>query len=305
MSIDKFEVHQPVSESVKAIDALYAGVEKFLTEQVKLGLCSEDFKISKQQLKVVMSKGAVWLTDANTTNSKSGKTNRLRRTSKLLKPNQTIHLYYDAKVLNFDVPQAKLLLDKGDYSLWYKPKGMMSQGSKWSDHSTIVRFAQTQFTPERQGFIIHRLDRATDGVIVVGHTKSAASKLCDMFAKGVVNKRYLAIVHGEFPENLEIDLPVDNKAALSHCIKRNYCPEKDLSLVEVKIDTGRKHQIRRHLSAVGFTIVGDRLYGKKQQSVDLQLTSFSLEFICPLTNQPVSTILGQNLWPDLTKFKSG
>ena len=305
MSIDKFEVHQPVSESVKAIDALYTGVEKFLAEQVELGLCNDDFKISKQQLKVVMSKGAVWLTDANTTNSKSGKTNRLRRATKLLKPNQMIHLYYDAKILNVEVPQAQLLLDKGDYSLWYKPKGMMSQGSKWADHSTIVRFSQTQFTPERQGFIVHRLDRATDGVIVVGHTKSATRQLCELFAKGSVNKRYLAIVHGDFPESLEIDFPVDNKAALSHCIKRDYCPEKDLSLVEIKIDTGRKHQIRRHLSAVGFAIVGDRLYGKKEQSVDLQLTSFSLEFVCPMKNQSVSTSLSPSLWPNLNRLNCG
>lgn len=298
MNRDKFEVHQSVSEPVKAIDALYAGVETFLTEQIASGLCDADFRLSKQQLKTAMTKGAVWLTDGR-------QTNRLRRASKLLKTNQTIHLYYDAKVLNAPVPQGHLLLDKNQYSLWYKPKGMMSQGSKWADYSTIVRYAQTQFTPERQGFIVHRLDRATDGIIVVGHSKSATRKLCELFEKGAVNKRYLAVVAGHFPDTMDIDLPIDEKAALSHCFCREYCPKSDLSLVEVKIDTGRKHQIRRHLSAVGFAIIGDRLHGDNTQIVDLQLTAFSIEFECPLENQSVSVHLPQNQWPDLAKLNYG
>ena len=298
MSSDKFELHQPISEPVKAIDALYAGTDNFLSKQIELGLCASDFHLSKQQLKMIMNKGAVWLTDGR-------QTNRLRRASKRLKANQTIHLYYDAKVLNAEVGQGHLLLDKTHYSLWYKPKGMMSQGSKWADHCTIVRFAQTQFNPERQGFIVHRLDRATDGIIIVGHSKSATRKLCDMFASGEVNKRYLAVVAGRFPSSLDIDLEIDDKKALSHCFGREYCPKSDLSLVEVKIDTGRKHQIRRHLSAVGFPIIGARLHGNGEKTVDLQLTAFSIEFQCPLENQSVSVNLQQNLWPDLTKFDYG
>lgn len=298
MNSDKFEVHQPISEPIKAIDALYCGVDKFLTEKIAQGQFDSDFRLSKQQLKLAMNKGAVWLTDGK-------QTNRLRRAAKPLKAEQTIHLYYDAKVLNAEVPQGDLLLDKKHYSLWYKPKGMLSQGSKWADHCTIVRFAQTQFSPERQGFIVHRLDRATDGIIVVGHSKSATRQLCDLFACGLINKRYLAVVSGHFPDKVDIDLPIDDKQALSHCFCREYCPKTDLSLVEIKIDTGRKHQIRRHLSALGFPIVGDRLHGNGEQGVDLQLTAFSIEFKCPLENQPVSVNLPQELWPNLENVNCG
>lgn len=76
-------------------------------------------------------------------------------------------------------------------------------------------------------------------------------------------------------------------------------------MVEIKIDTGRKHQIRRHLSALGFPIVGDRLHGNGEQGVDLQLTAFSIEFKCPLENQPVSVNLPQELWPNLENVNCG
>ncbi len=54
------------------------------------------------------------------------------------------------------------------------PYGMLSQGSKWSDHCTIARFAQQHLTPERPVFIVHRLDRAATGLILIAHSKKTS-----------------------------------------------------------------------------------------------------------------------------------
>ena len=295
-STAKFEIHQDIGQSIKAIDALVVAVAQFFV----INGFDEQLRPSKQQLKTAMTKGALWLTDGR-------HTHRLRRASRLLKASQQLHFYYDHKVLSAPIAQASLLCDCQDYSLWYKPKGMMSQGSKWSDHSTIVRVAQLYFQPERQGFIVHRLDRATDGIVVVGHTKKATQALCDMFASRRVDKRYLAVVKGQFPVKVSVDEAIDGKHALSHCSRVYYDKRQDLSLVEVKIDTGRKHQIRRHLSGLGFAILGDRLYGFRGDGsqgdgaceVDLQLCAYAIAFVCPIKNQAISVELEPSMRPTL------
>lgn len=275
MTLDKFQISLDVAEPIKPI-----------------ALLSEHCKLSHQQLKNAMSKGAVWLTDGRSTR-------RLRRNSKTLKPGQKLHLYYDEKVLETEKPQAQLIADHQQYSIWYKPKGMLCQGSKWSDHCTITRFAEQHLTPERNAFLVHRLDRATSGLLILGHSKKITTKLCDLFQRREVDKRYLAIVEGRFEAQQTFDTPIEEKSARSHVTPIEYDEVANRTLVEVKIDTGRKHQIRRHLSQNGYPIVGDRLYGSKDISVDLQLTAWQLSFDCPISQQPRHYRLPTALIPNL------
>lgn len=280
ISPDKFEFHHQVLNPIKAIDGLHLAVNAFFEQQA----WDPSDSLSKQQLKIVMAKGAVWL-------SQGGKTVRLRRASKMLQTNSIIHCYYDLGVLDKRPLKAQLLIDQQQYSIWYKPKGMLSQGSKWGDHTAIVRIAQLQFTPERHGYLIHRLDKATDGIMLVGHTKTATRAICRLFAQQEVRKRYIALVSGEFPDNLSVNTVIDGKQAVSHFECQSYNAKKNVSLVQVKPETGRKHQIRRHLSDQGFPIIGDRLYGNDQHNVDLQLTADQLQFICPIEQHLVSVEL--------------
>jgi tRNA pseudouridine32 synthase/23S rRNA pseudouridine746 synthase len=125
------------------------------------------------------------------------------------------------------------------------------------------------------------------------------AQLCQLFQLRQIDKRYLVVVQGEFSNSLTLDGPVDGKEALSHATLKQYDASLNRSLVEVKIETGRKHQIRRHMVDAGHPVVGDRLYGIGNEKEDLQLTAYKLSFNCPVQRCPVSFVLPEALWPRL------
>ena len=258
-------------------------------------LLKQHSRLSKQQIKQAMKKGAVWYSESDTGYK------RLRRADKTLKVGQQLHLYYDAGVLGLQVDAAVLIADEGQYSVWYKPYGMLSQGSKWGDHCTINRWVEQNHLPQRPAFIVNRLDRAAQGLMLIAHTKSAASALSGLFEKRAINKQYTALVSGSFPEHLILDTAVDGKNALSRASLLSYAPHTKRSLVCVEIETGRKHQIRKHLSGAGFPIVGDRLYGPglDASSVNLCLVSTYLGFNCPITGLDKSYHLRNDYLPQV------
>lgn len=279
-----FEIHITVEDAEsRAVDLLAAATG-----------------LSKQHLKQVMQKGAVWLED-----KKTGKPRRLRRASKTLAAGDELHLYYDTAVLEAIPSPPQLIADQGEYSVWYKPYGLRSQGSKWGDHCTVQRWVEQNLSPQRPAFVVHRLDRAATGLMLIAHQKRIASELSKLFAQREMEKRYQVIVHGQFPPGTwpqKIDSDIDGRHACSYASLVEYDAETDRSLLEVRIDTGRKHQIRKHLLSIGFPVVGDRLYGVEGNKEDegkgkgegersdeakenLQLCAFSLRFVCPVTQQ--------------------
>ncbi|PCH97945.1 MAG: RNA pseudouridine synthase [Gammaproteobacteria bacterium] len=254
--------------------------------------------LSKTQLKEAISQGALWLTRKN-------HTQRLRRVKKPLQVGDQLHFYYNSAVLASEVPDAMLISDETDYSVWYKPYGMLSQGSKWSDHCTINRFVQQHLTPERPVFIVHRLDRAATGLMLIAHSKKAARALSSMFenrttSNNSLNKHYQIIVHGDHSKNKQpqvISTDVDDKSARSTFTCLTYDENKDQSLIDVKIDSGRKHQIRIHAASIGLPVVGDRLHGiaADNEAQNLQLCAVSLNFICPLSGNEKKFELSEQL----------
>lgn len=253
---------------------------------------------SRQKIKQVMQKGAVWLTD-------SKGTHRLRRHSKKLSAGTTLHFYFDEDVLNGVVDDAVLIADENDYSVWFKPRGMLSQGSKWGDHGAINRWVEKKLEPQRPAFIIHRLDRFASGLILLAHKKKTASLLAELFQKKRITKQYKVIVHGLFPdEPVTVENEIENKPAVSHMTLLQYDEINDQSLLQVDIETGRKHQIRLHLSEAGFPVVGDRLHGIEKNgndsdNTDLQLTAVKLSFISPADGKEKIYSLIDELQPKL------
>ena len=257
-------------------------------------LLASETGFSKQKIKQAMQKGAVWLTD-------STGTHRVRRKSKKIHSGDTLHFYFDPEVLNGSVNDAILVSDEGDYSIWYKPRGMLSQGSRWGDHCAINRWVEQHLEPQKRAFIVHRLDRYASGLILIAHKKKTASALAELFQKKKISKEYKVIVHGLFPEeSVTYKNEIECKPAVSHVSLLQYNKVNDQSLVQVAIETGRKHQIRRHLSTAGFPVVGDRLYGKENEDIDLQLTAFKLSFLCPIDGTEKNYILDESLQPKLT-----
>ncbi|TQV85279.1 RluA family pseudouridine synthase [Aliikangiella coralliicola] len=244
-------------------------------------------QLSKQKLKNALQSGAVWL-------GRNKSINRIRRAKKVLHVGDEIHVYYDENILLAKCSDAELVADEALYSLWNKPQGMFSQGTKWGDHCSIARWVEQNGFPQRPSFQVHRLDRATSGLVLVAHSKKVASQLTGMFENRKVEKRYYARVNGKFEARdipLKIETKIDGKKSVSVVLSAQYDVDDDQSLLLVEIKTGRKHQIRRHLSELGFPIVGDRLYGNlsvdssKSELPDLQLTACYLAFICPVTGE--------------------
>lgn len=237
--------------------------------------------LSRGRVKQAMQKGAVWVTQ-------NKHTVRLRRATKTVSAGDIIHLYYSEKVLASKPGTPKLIADKTHYSIWHKPHGMYSQGSRWGDHCSIHRWIEKHHQPQKPAFIVHRLDRAANGLMVIAHSKKMAAAFSAMFQTRTIQKHYQVIVHGQFPsadEAIIFDTDLDGRSALSKARLRQYKPECKQSILDIQIDTGRKHQIRRHLADFGFPVVGDALYGQKDDSSILQLTACRLIFTCPLTGQ--------------------
>lgn len=246
-------------------------------------LLAEHTGLSQAVLKDAMQKGAVWLI-------RGKQRKRLRRASAALRQGDVLQLNYSADILSQIVPEPELIHDAGQYSVWFKPYGLACQGSRWGDYASINRWIEVNFAalsgqPARPAFLVHRLDRATTGLILIAHSKSTARQFGELFKVGGVDKRYRAIVHGDcshFPAALDVTAPVEGRA--SHSVFSCLQTHEGRSLLEVKLLTGRKHQIRQHLSGLGFPIVGDRLYGRcGRDNVDLQLQAVSLSFHCPLS----------------------
>jgi 23S rRNA pseudouridine1911/1915/1917 synthase len=169
-----------------------------------------------------------------------------------------------------------------------KPAGMIVHPGAGADSGTLVaallhRFGgmvglSTVGGPLRPG-IVHRLDKATSGVIVVALTNEAHLKLIEEFRERRVQKTYLALLHGKLDgETGTIDLPVarDLKRRSRMTARRRDGREartdwrvrlrlENFTLVEADLHTGRTHQIRVHFSALGSPVVGDTLYGAPRQ----------------------------------------
>ena len=175
--------------------------------------------------------------------------------------------------------------------------------------------------------IVHRLDKLTSGLILIAKDDSTHRKLGEMFSQRQVAKTYLALVHGHLAKgDTTINLPIardlvrrtrmttrraDGRHATSHIhvLERMATPYGPFTLVEVRIETGRTHQIRVHMQSLGHPVVGDTLYGAphlvpgltaKQQLTRNFLHAARLSFTHPQTNKPMH--LEAPIPPELSAF---
>lgn len=242
--------------------------------------------LPKQRLKDAMNKGAVWL--------KRGSTHkRLRRATMTLLAGDELSLHYDAAVLALIPPAATLVADEKQFSVWHKPAGLLAQGTQSGDHCALLRIAEQQL--QRECFLIHRLDREAEGLMIIAHNGKAAAAFSALFARegeGAIRKLYRVEVRGKVDEAGEISTMLDDKSALTRYRLLGYSAASDSSTVEVELVTGRKHQIRRHFAGLGHPVLGDPAYGSNNKDArGLQLKAVQLDFSCPLTSKPRSYFL--------------
>lgn len=225
------------------------------------------------------------------------------------------------EVLAEDIELDVVYEDK-DLIVINKPAGMVVHPAQGHRSGTLVNALLSHCKDlsgiggvERPG-IVHRLDKETSGLIVIAKNDNAHNVLSNAFKNRKIEKKYLALVHGIVKEDAgTISAPIgrsqsdrkkmavielksekdvnDNakkhrksksRSAVTHfrVLKRN----KDTTLLELKLETGRTHQIRVHLAHLHHPIVGDKIYGlKKDKSEKMFLHSFLLGFDHPVTGK--------------------
>jgi tRNA pseudouridine32 synthase/23S rRNA pseudouridine746 synthase len=239
--------------------------------------------ISKVRIKDAMIKGAIWLKKAR------GKQYRIRRAKTTLKAGDILSFYYDEKLLAIIPPVAECISDQKRYSVWVKPAGLMTQGTSHGDHCSLLRGVELYFKNKRKVFLIHRLDREASGIVLVAHDKGSAGKLSGLFQDRSIVKHYRAQVLGNLTQNRSkdtIQIPLDGKTAITDYNAVSYDSSSNNTLVEVVIQTGRKHQIRRHFEMIGYPVMGDPRYGEGNKNKEgMQLTATAIEFKCPLSSK--------------------
>ena len=190
-----------------------------------------------------------------------------------------------------------------------KPKGLIVHpGPKTGTlvHG-LLHYCNTLSTAggeERPG-IVHRLDKDTEGLMVIAKTNAAHNAIKEQFKSRTVVKKYYALIKGEpLEDEFIIDFPIAKKPARTGKIRISNIADEEVrdalthikvlarfnstSFIEITPKTGRTHQIRIHLSHIGNPIVGDTLYSKKSNRKGQMLQAFHLSFIHPDTNQQLT-----------------
>jgi 23S rRNA pseudouridine1911/1915/1917 synthase len=175
-----------------------------------------------------------------------------------------------------------------------KPPGLVVQQRMYSPeepflHDIVLRHVSP-------AYLMQRLDRGTSGVMFFSKSSDLNVRLTRQFERKRIRKRYLAICEGELGERQTIDAPIarigaikfavrdEGKRAITHVEPVEAQPSG--SLLAIVLETGRTHQIRVHLAAIGHALAGDWLYGEKTAARPM-LHAAELEMMHPLTNEPL------------------
>ncbi|MBQ3408081.1 MAG: RluA family pseudouridine synthase [Clostridia bacterium] len=223
-------------------------------------------------------------------------------------------------VIKIDIPEPKesglvaqdipieIVYEDSDIIVVNKPKGMVVHPANGNPDGTLVNAIMNICKGSLSGIggeirpgIVHRLDKNTSGLLIVAKNDNAHVKMSEQIKNREVKKIYIALVRGVISENeATINMPIarskkdrkkmaidkDGKEAITHFkVIRRY---NNYTLLEIKIDTGRTHQIRVHMSQIGHPVVGDDVYsnGKNEFGVEGQmLHAKSLDFKHPVTGK--------------------
>lgn len=224
------------------------------------------------------------------------------------------------EVIELDIPEAKetgvkaedipldIVYEDEDIIVVNKPKGMVVHPANGNPDGTLVNAIMAHCKGSLSGIggeirpgIVHRLDKDTSGLLIVAKNDKAHINMSEQIKNREVKKIYIALVRGVVPENeATINMPIgrstkdrkkmavrkDGKEAITHFkVLKRYA---NYTLLEVKIDTGRTHQIRVHMAEIGHPVVGDMVYSNGKNEFGIQgqmLHAKSLDFKHPISGK--------------------
>lgn len=190
----------------------------------------------------------------------------------------------------------EVLFEDNYLAIIYKPAGILVSGNKF----VTIANALTQNLQKSNQIDavkpqpIHRLDYPTSGLLVIGKTNTAITTLSQLFKNKEIQKTYHAICIGKIADNGIIKAPIENKESetIFEVVKTVVSERFEfLNLMKLTPKTGRKHQLRIHLSSIGNQILGDKEYGNQElilKGNGLYLHASTLEFMHPFTKEHIS-----------------
>lgn len=221
--------------------------------------------------------------------------------------------------ISIDVPEAKetklkaqeipldIIYEDSDIIVVNKPKGMVVHPANGNPDGTLVNAILSICKNSLSGIggelrpgIVHRLDKDTSGLIIVAKNDKAHINMSEQIKERNVKKTYIALVRGNVPEEeATINMPIgrstkdrkkmavtkNGKQAITHFkVLKRY---SKYTLLEIKIETGRTHQIRVHMAHIGHPIIGDELYGYVDENLIKRqaLHAYGLKFKQPRTKE--------------------
>ena len=231
----------------------------------------------------------------------------------------------------------KVVYEDNHIIIVYKESGEIVQGDKTGDvplSDTVKAYIKERYQKPGEVFlgVVHRLDRPVSGLVVFARTSKALTRLNKMFAEGQVHKTYWAIVEMRNESHSTFNIQHSTFSEITHWLVRNEKQNKSYAydhevphskkailryrpiaqsdrytLLEVNLLTGRHHQIRCQLAALGMPIKGDLKYGARRSNPDgsISLLSHRVEFIHPVSKEKIvleSPLPEDNLWQTLKKL---
>lgn len=193
---------------------------------------------------------------------------------------------------NYYEKELDIVYECDDFFVLYKPKGLKSIPTGYNDFKSLYNMILYYYKCKGIKGTVHfinRLDKDTEGLLIVAKNKITANKLSNNLDS--IKREYLAIVEGIIENDISIDIgikqgegikreaSIDGKDSFTYCHPLKY--KNNTTLVQLRLESGRCHQIRVHMKYVGHPILGDPLYGTGD---DLHLCSYRIKFINPVDN---------------------
>jgi 23S rRNA pseudouridine1911/1915/1917 synthase len=267
-------------------------IDKHLVPELEKPIRLSDYAVgifisisSKSGVKKAIKKGIIKVDD------------KIATTALFIKGGETISLYQEAYTKQIAKFPLEVLYEDNYLAVINKPAGILVSGNK---HKTIANALSYNLekSSEPDSLItplaVHRLDFPTSGLLLIAKTNSTLIKLSEMFERKQISKAYYAITIGQMQQQGKIITPIDKKYSETkfEVLETQSSPRFDiLNLVKLIPATGRRHQLRKHLSEIGNPILGDKEYGKDGLILNgkgLYLHACLLEFLHPITSQTIS-----------------
>ncbi|MRX71570.1 RluA family pseudouridine synthase [Bacillus lacus] len=258
----------------------------------------EAYGVSKRFIQELQNKGGVMLNDVVTDNNKT-----IQKGDRLL-----LHIFRkeDYGVLP-EYGEAEILFEDEHLLIANKPAGLDTHPNEENQTGTLANMIAAYYQMnglETKVRHVHRLDKDTSGAIVFAKNSFSQVLLDQMMQKKEIKRMYLAGVTGKlsnrkgrvsYPIGRDRHHPVRRRvseggqSAVTNYKVLQYNSEIDVSALQLQLETGRTHQIRVHMAALGHPIIGDTLYGGSKRLIERQaLHSASVEMLHPITKEHIS-----------------